>query len=171
MSNTAPSRADPVVVFALSRWCQPQETSQPHPPPTTPGQVTSHLEGCHMDSLQCLHLWFGSKMTFVSRDHEPCSIMAVSMMTFVSRDHEPCSIMAVSMMTFVSRDHEPCSIMVRGQQGPTTHFLHTHMHTHTFVQGIHQLQCNVRMKPQDCTRLCEKWNTALSCFDAFLGEW
>ena len=32
MSNTAPSRADPVVVFPLSRWCPPQETSQPHPP-------------------------------------------------------------------------------------------------------------------------------------------
>ena len=33
MSNTAPSRADPVVVFPLGRWCPPQETSQPHPPP------------------------------------------------------------------------------------------------------------------------------------------
>ena len=32
MSNTAPSRADPVVVFPYSRWCPPQETSQPHPP-------------------------------------------------------------------------------------------------------------------------------------------
>ena len=35
MSNTAPSRADPMVVFPLSRWCPPQETSQPHPPPAT----------------------------------------------------------------------------------------------------------------------------------------
>ena len=34
MSNTAPSRADPVVVFPLGRWCPPQETSQPHPPPS-----------------------------------------------------------------------------------------------------------------------------------------
>ena len=33
MSNTAPSRADPVVVFPLGWWCPPQETSQPHPPP------------------------------------------------------------------------------------------------------------------------------------------
>ena len=32
MSNTAPSRADPVVVFPFGRWCPPQETSQPHPP-------------------------------------------------------------------------------------------------------------------------------------------
>ena len=32
MSNTAPSRASPVVVFPLCRWCPPQETSQPHPP-------------------------------------------------------------------------------------------------------------------------------------------
>ena len=31
MSNTAPSRANPVVVFPLGRWCPPQETSQPHP--------------------------------------------------------------------------------------------------------------------------------------------
>ena len=30
MPNTAPSRADPVVIFPLSRWCPPQETSQPH---------------------------------------------------------------------------------------------------------------------------------------------
>ena len=36
MSNTAPSRADPVVVFPLGRWCPPQETSQPHPPPPHP---------------------------------------------------------------------------------------------------------------------------------------
>ena len=35
MSNTAPSRADPMVVFPLSRWCPPQETSQPHPPPSS----------------------------------------------------------------------------------------------------------------------------------------
>ena len=33
MSNTASSRADPVVVFPLGRWCPPQETSQPPPPP------------------------------------------------------------------------------------------------------------------------------------------
>ena len=33
MSNTAPSRADPVVVFPLCQWCPPLETSQPHPPP------------------------------------------------------------------------------------------------------------------------------------------
>ena len=32
MSNTAPSRADPVVVFPYGRWCPPQETSQLHPP-------------------------------------------------------------------------------------------------------------------------------------------
>ena len=32
MPNTAPSRADPVVVFPLSWWCPPQETSQPHLP-------------------------------------------------------------------------------------------------------------------------------------------
>ena len=36
MSNTAPSRADPVVVFPLGRWCPPQETSQPPPPPPPP---------------------------------------------------------------------------------------------------------------------------------------
>ena len=32
MSNTAPSKADPVVVFPLSQWCPPQETSEHHPP-------------------------------------------------------------------------------------------------------------------------------------------
>ena len=30
-STTAPSRAYPVVVFPLCRWCPPQETSQSHP--------------------------------------------------------------------------------------------------------------------------------------------
>ena len=40
MSNTAPSRADPVVVFPLGRWCPPQETSQPHPPPSKPKSCT-----------------------------------------------------------------------------------------------------------------------------------
>ena len=33
MSDTAPSRADPVVVFSLGRWYSLQESSQPHPPP------------------------------------------------------------------------------------------------------------------------------------------
>ena len=42
MSNTAPSRADPVVVFHLSRWCPPQETSQPHPPHTV-SQATQNI--------------------------------------------------------------------------------------------------------------------------------
>ena len=32
MSNIAPSIADLVGVFLFSRWCPPQETSQPHPP-------------------------------------------------------------------------------------------------------------------------------------------
>ena len=40
MSNTAPSRADPVVVFPLGRWCPPQETSQPHPPQEQTQDVT-----------------------------------------------------------------------------------------------------------------------------------
>ena len=39
MSNTAPSRAEPVVVFPLGRWCPPQETSQPHPPQWTDMQM------------------------------------------------------------------------------------------------------------------------------------
>ena len=34
--STAPSRADPVVVSPLCRWCPPQETSQPPPPTTSP---------------------------------------------------------------------------------------------------------------------------------------
>ena len=32
ISNTASSKADPVMVFPLGRWCPPWETSQPHPP-------------------------------------------------------------------------------------------------------------------------------------------
>ena len=35
-SSTAPSKADPVVVFPLCWWCPPQETSQPHPPQQWP---------------------------------------------------------------------------------------------------------------------------------------
>ena len=44
MSNTAPSRADPVVVFPLSQWCPPQETSQPHPPPYSQ-EGNKHIAG------------------------------------------------------------------------------------------------------------------------------
>ena len=59
MSNTAPSRADPVVVFPLSRWCPPQETSQPHPPhsiigtlPEMPLSLEKDTLLHHMDSKQ-----------------------------------------------------------------------------------------------------------------------
>ena len=46
MSNTAPSRADPVVVFPLGRWCPPQETSQPHPP-----HVITEKNNCFINLL------------------------------------------------------------------------------------------------------------------------
>ena len=46
MSNTAPSRADPVVVFPLGRWCPPQETSQPHPPPDVFHEIFEEQEAC-----------------------------------------------------------------------------------------------------------------------------
>ena len=42
MSNTAPSSADPEVVFPLGRWCPPQETSQPHPPPSGCQGISLH---------------------------------------------------------------------------------------------------------------------------------
>ena len=44
MSNTAPSKADPVVVFPLGRWCPPQETSQPHPPLLQRKNLGSHYK-------------------------------------------------------------------------------------------------------------------------------
>ena len=55
-STTAPSRADPVVVFPLCRWCPPQETSQPHPP----HQV-----------LTSLPLFSGPHVTFSTTYHLP----------------------------------------------------------------------------------------------------
>ena len=51
MSNTAPSRADPVVVFPLGRWCPPQETSQPHPPPSVQKWM-NFLQGEENEELQ-----------------------------------------------------------------------------------------------------------------------
>ena len=48
MSNTAPSRADPVVVFPLGRWCPPQETSQPHPPPKNSVRYLKVLTQWHL---------------------------------------------------------------------------------------------------------------------------
>ena len=61
MSNTAPSRADPVVVFPLGRWCPPQETSQPHPPPcqghgwgqSLKSQLGSHILSSHILLVPC----------------------------------------------------------------------------------------------------------------------
>ena len=47
MSNTAPSRADPVVVFPLGRLCPPQETSQPHPPPVPRLRTWRRSQGSH----------------------------------------------------------------------------------------------------------------------------
>ena len=55
MSNTAPSRADPVVVFPLGRRCPPQETSQPHPPPSL----------CWINHHQYIHHWTGSAIVLV----------------------------------------------------------------------------------------------------------
>ena len=50
MSNTAPSRADSVVVFPLGRWCPPQETSQPHPPHELCGPNGYHFISKHRNS-------------------------------------------------------------------------------------------------------------------------
>ena len=61
MSNTAPSRADPVVVFPLGRWCPPLETSQPHPPPREPGASTV-LTKCWIWELM-LETNFGNSCT------------------------------------------------------------------------------------------------------------
>ena len=61
MPNTAPSRADPVVVFPLGRWCPPQETSQPHPPPSggrDPGD-------CGRGILAALTTGVGGELGFV----------------------------------------------------------------------------------------------------------
>ena len=49
MSNTAPSRADPVVVFPLSWWCPPQDTAQPHPPQSMLEEFISPF--CMQDTL------------------------------------------------------------------------------------------------------------------------
>ena len=63
MSNTAPSRADPVVVFPLSRWCPPQETSQPHPPPRWE-MFTGNMHVFTMD-ITCICLgWLAKKHIF-----------------------------------------------------------------------------------------------------------
>ena len=101
MSNTAPSRADPVVVFPYGRWCPPQETSQPHPPHWTNGawlvywvrvtricvnKLTMHLDQWCMVSLlthirvtrtQCVllakHLiWFHVFWCVIQRSENMC---------------------------------------------------------------------------------------------------
>ena len=57
MSNTAPSRADPVVVFPLGRWsrrwCPPQETSQPHPPQTRTAGICNFK-----NNVLCYHCFY-----------------------------------------------------------------------------------------------------------------
>ena len=54
MSNTAPSRADPVVVFPLGRWCPPQETLQPHPPPMLVKGATESCNHVHASWVCCV---------------------------------------------------------------------------------------------------------------------
>ena len=53
MSNTAPSRADPVVVFPFGRWCPPQETSQPHPPQNVNRNATIFIEENAPENVVC----------------------------------------------------------------------------------------------------------------------
>ena len=70
MSNTAPSRADPVVVFPLGRWCPPQETSQPHQPHWYQ-QVTGRV---YMMTLWWqIVSWFQVNKLQWKCDHNTCS--------------------------------------------------------------------------------------------------
>ena len=64
MSNTAPSRADPVVVFPLGRWCPPQETSQPHPPP--PHRRTLKLISIPKGRLWVHYVFNGQNILFLN---------------------------------------------------------------------------------------------------------
>ena len=54
MSNTAPSRADPVVVFPFGRWCPPQETSQPHPPQLNTLRLRQNGRRFTDDTFKCI---------------------------------------------------------------------------------------------------------------------
>ena len=60
MSNTAPSRADPVVVFPLGRGCPPQETSQSHPP--SHYNESSLLRLLHWQVVNHIDITIGRKM-------------------------------------------------------------------------------------------------------------
>ena len=84
-SSTAPSRADSVVVFPLCRWCPPQETPQPHPPPTSvqtsPFQHCFHMRNLN-SNLDCLLIFrckhsqlagFGVMSTWLVFQHSPLS--------------------------------------------------------------------------------------------------
>ena len=69
-SSTAPSRADPVVVFPLCRWCPQQETSQPTHPichselreETEQHQLVFHI-------FLFLSWYFDNKRRFCSVEH------------------------------------------------------------------------------------------------------
>ena len=77
MSNTAPSRADPVVVFALSQWCPPQETSQPHPPQCRLQKATLKIHTCQVTLdisglLEYPGAWFNIKMLYYQYRKSHC---------------------------------------------------------------------------------------------------
>ena len=57
MSNIAPSRADPMVVFPRGRWCPPQETSQPHPPHGPIRHDTTYSKARHSNAHFSFLLW------------------------------------------------------------------------------------------------------------------
>ena len=56
-SSTAPSRTDPLLVFPLSWWCPPQETSQPHPPQMIWVNTWHHSINSLRPSDTYMHQW------------------------------------------------------------------------------------------------------------------
>ena len=78
MSKTAPSRADPVVVFPLGRWCPPQETSQPHPP-------QDELRNIPLTSIWCMTSLYISMAIWKTLWSELLYMMALVNINIMSR--------------------------------------------------------------------------------------
>ena len=54
VSQNGQTPGDPVVVFPLGRWCPPQETSQPHPPPHQTGIIIGYNRYHHITLILCI---------------------------------------------------------------------------------------------------------------------
>ena len=90
-----------MVVFPLCRWCPPQETSQPHPPPNFfRGNINIYLHfmsSLHIDMTQVLKNPSSKTMTYI--------FYIVTIMTTDVLEMKGASVSATMILTKLKRDN------------------------------------------------------------------